>query len=85
MATATKKSRASKQLAERRADVHPQAVLEFHISEDNSGSYHWTIFAGDGSTLGGSGGYVSYNDAERAVQQIRDGAGSARLPGKNAL
>jgi uncharacterized protein YegP (UPF0339 family) len=53
--------------------------MEFLVLEDNSGSYHWTILAADGSTLGGSGGYVSYDDAERAAQHIRDCASSARL------
>lgn len=53
MATATKRSRASKQLAERPAHVHAGAAMEFLIFEDNSGSYHWMILAGDGSHLGG--------------------------------
>ena len=79
MATATKKSRASKQLAERPAHVHAGAAMEFLIFEDNSGSYHWMILAGDGSHLGGSGDYASYDDAERAAQRIHDGAASARL------
>jgi uncharacterized protein YegP (UPF0339 family) len=79
MATATKKSRASKQLAEGPAHVQSQAAMEFFVFEDNSGSYHWTILAGDGSRLGGSGDYASYDDAERAAEQIRDGAASAGL------
>ena len=79
MATATEKPRASKQLAGRPVRVHARPPMEFLIFEDNSGSYHWTILAGDGSALGGSGGYASYDDAERAAQQIRDGAASARL------
>ncbi len=79
MATATKKPRASKRLAARPAHVHARAAMEFLIFEDNSGSYHWTILAGDGSRLGGSGDYASYDDAERAAEQIRDGAASAGL------
>jgi uncharacterized protein YegP (UPF0339 family) len=79
MATANKKSRASRQLAERPARVHARAAMEFLIREDNSGSYHWTILAGDGATLGRSEDFASYEVAERAAQQIRDGAASARL------
>jgi uncharacterized protein YegP (UPF0339 family) len=79
MATATKKSRTSKQLAERPAHRPARPAMEFLIFEDNSGSYHWTILADNGSPLGGSRDYASYGDAERAAQQIRDGAASARL------
>ncbi len=79
MATASKKSRASRQLAERPARVRVGAAMEFLIFEDNSGSYHWTILAGDGSTLGQSGDFGSYDDAEQAAHQICDGAASARL------
>jgi uncharacterized protein YegP (UPF0339 family) len=73
MATASKKSRATKQLA------RPPAAMEFLIFEDNSGSYRWSILAGDGTTLGRSGDFASYDDAQRAAQQIRDGAAAARL------
>jgi uncharacterized protein YegP (UPF0339 family) len=79
VATANKKSRASKQLARPPAHMHGPAAMEFLISEDNSGSYYWTILAGDGTTLGRSGDFGSYDDAEQAAQQIRDGAASARL------
>ena len=79
MATATKKSRASKQLAERQTHVPARSAMEFLIFEDNSGSYHWTILAGDGATLGHSEDFASYDDAEQAARQIRDGAASARL------
>jgi uncharacterized protein YegP (UPF0339 family) len=83
MATASKKPRASKRLAER-AHVDARAATEFRIFEDNSGSYHWTILARDGSTLGGSGDYGSYDDAERAAHEIRDGAASARLEARGS-
>jgi uncharacterized protein YegP (UPF0339 family) len=79
MATANKKSRATKQLARPVAHIHGPAAMEFLIFEDNSGSYHWTILAGDGTTLGHSGDFASYDDAEQAARQIRDGAASARL------
>ena len=79
MATASKKSRASKQLARPPAQVHGPAPMEFLIFEDNSGSYHWKILAGDGSTLGQSGDFASYDAAEQAAQQICSGAASARV------
>jgi uncharacterized protein YegP (UPF0339 family) len=53
--------------------------MSFAIFEDNGGSYHWKILAGDGATLGHSGDFASYHDAEQAAEQIRDGAASARL------
>jgi len=53
--------------------------MEFLIFEDNGGSYHWRILAGDGSTLGESGDFASYDGAEQAAQQICDGAGAARF------
>lgn len=77
MATASKKSRASRQLA--RPPVHVPAPMEFLIFEDNAGSYHWRILADDGTTLGQSGDFVSYDDAEQSAQEIRDGAASACL------
>lgn len=79
MATANKKSRASKQRARPLAHINGPAPMEFLIFEDNSASYHWTILAGDGATLGHSGDFASYDDAEQAARQIRDGAASARL------
>jgi hypothetical protein len=59
MATATKKSRAAKQLARRGPEVHGPAVMEFLVYEDNGGFYHWRIVASDGATLAGSGGFAS--------------------------
>ena len=81
MATATKKPRAPRP---RRAAPRPLArraavSMEFLVFEDNGGSYHWRILAGDGATLGQSGDFASYGDAEQAAQQIRDGAASARF------
>lgn len=67
MATATKKRRAA-----------PQSMA-FRICEDNAGSYYWRILAGDGAILGQSVDFASYHDAEQAVQQVRDGAASARF------
>jgi len=79
MATATKKSRAAKQLARRAPQVRVPASLAFLLYEDNGGDYHWTIVAGDGETVARSGGFVSYDDAEKAAKQVRDGAASARF------
>ncbi len=77
MATASKKSRAPKQAAHSADQVRAQ--MEFLIFEDNGGCYHWRILAGDGTVLGRSGDFGSYDDAEQAAQEIVDGAPSARL------
>jgi uncharacterized protein YegP (UPF0339 family) len=53
--------------------------MEFLVFEDNGGAYHWTILAGDGTSLGQSGNFASYDDAEQAAQAICDGAASARF------
>jgi uncharacterized protein YegP (UPF0339 family) len=79
MATANKKSRASRQLARPPAHMHGPAPMEFLIFEDNGGRYHWEILAGDGSTLGQSGDFDSYDAAEQAARQIYNGAASARF------
>lgn len=84
MATATKKSRAPRRLAHRAGGVHAAASMEFLIFEDNGGSYHWRILAGGGATLGQSGDFASYHEAEEAAQQIRDGAASARFEGRGS-
>lgn len=79
MATASKKSRASRELA--RPPAHPRmpVPMEFLIFENNCGSYHWRILADDGVSLGQSGEFTSYDEAERAALQIREGAASARF------
>ncbi len=79
MATANKKSRASRQLARPPSHTHGPARMEFLIFEDNGGFYHWRILAGDGSTLGQSGEFDSYDAAEQAAQQVCNGAASARF------
>ena len=86
MATATKRSRAaSSQRPSRALDVRVPESLEFLISEDNGGDYHWTIVAGDGATLARSGSFGSYEDAERAAQHVRDGVASALLERRGEL
>ena len=79
MATATRKSRAAKQLARRPAHMRSPESMEFLILEDNGGAFHWTIVASDGATLVRSGGFASYDDAEQAAERVRDAAASARL------
>lgn len=84
MATASKKSRASIELARPPAHAHIPMPIEFLIFETNGGSYHWSILAEDGVSLGQSGEFTSYDDAERAAQQIRDGAASARFQSRES-
>ena len=79
MATATKRSRAAKQLARRPAHVRSPESMEFVIFEDNSGAYHWTIVASDGETLARSSGFASGDQAEQAARRVRDAASSARF------
>ena len=79
MGTAPKKSRAARQLARLEADANVPASMEFLIFEDNGGAYHWRVVAGDGETLAQSGGFASYEGAERAARHVREGAASARF------
>ena len=79
MATAPKKSRAAGRLPRRAREVRVSEPMEFRVFEDNGGEYHWTIVAGDGATLARSGGFASYEGAERAARQVRDSAASARI------
>jgi uncharacterized protein YegP (UPF0339 family) len=79
MATATKNGRPSRRVARRTSAVPGSASTEFVVFEDNGGSYHWTIVAGDGAALARSEAFGSYDDAEQAAQQVRDGAASARF------
>lgn len=79
MATASKKSPASKRVARRAADEQSPSSMAFNIFEDNGGSYHWRILADDGAALGQSGDFASYHDAEQAAQRVREGAASALL------
>ncbi len=79
MGTAPKKSRAARQLARSAVEANVPASMEFSIFEDTGGSYHWRLRAGDGSILAQSGSFASYDDAERAAQQVRRNAVSARF------
>ena len=53
--------------------------MEFVVFEDNGGKYHWRIIAGNGGILAQSERFASYEDAEQAARQVRDGAPSASL------
>ena len=79
MGTPPNKSRAAKQLARRAAETNLTASMEFVVFEDNGGAHHWRIVAGDGATLGQSGGFASYQDAEQAARHVREGAASSRF------
>jgi uncharacterized protein YegP (UPF0339 family) len=79
MATATKNGRPARRAA-RRAEVVPgSAALQFLVLEDNGGRYHWTIVDSTGESLGQSGNFASYDEAEHAACVVRDNAGSAQL------
>jgi uncharacterized protein YegP (UPF0339 family) len=79
MATATKKSRAPKQLVPRAGQAWVPESMKFLIFEDNGGDYHWTIVAGDGATLARSGSFASYEHAEQAAKHVRNAAAAARF------
>jgi uncharacterized protein YegP (UPF0339 family) len=83
MATATKKLRSTGPVT--RADAvtnggrqaRVAAPMEFLVFEDNAGSYHWKIVAGDGQTLAMSGSFGSPEEAQKAAKHVREGAASA--------
>jgi uncharacterized protein YegP (UPF0339 family) len=58
------------------------AVLEFLVHQDNGGAYQWEIIGERGESLAQTGGFASYDDAERAARCVHDGAGSARFAPK---
>jgi uncharacterized protein YegP (UPF0339 family) len=78
MATAKKRSRTAR-LPRRAREARAPGSMEFLVFEDNGGEYHWTIVARDGATLARSGGFASYDDAEKAAKHVRDAAAVARL------
>ncbi len=79
MVTATQMSRAAGRRPRRALQARVPEPIQFLISEDNGGDYHWTIVAADGATLARSKDFASYADAERAVQHVRDRAAAAPL------
>ncbi|MGH2884056.1 MAG: YegP family protein, partial [Solirubrobacteraceae bacterium] len=79
MATALNKSRAASQLARQARRRRVEQSMQFVIFEDNGGAYHWTLIAGDGTTLAQSESFASYEDAEQAGRRVREGAALARF------
>jgi uncharacterized protein YegP (UPF0339 family) len=77
MATATKKTRTNGHVARQAAAVSESAPMEFLVSENNAGDYHWTILGSGGESLAHSLPFATYDDAARAARLVRDGAGSA--------
>ena len=75
MATATKKSR----VARNAAVASAPASIRFLLSEDNGGSYCWTILGPDGESLAHSRRYATHEEAAQAALVVREGAGTARL------
>ena len=79
MATATQKSRATRQAHRRAAPVAESAALTFLVFEDNGGSYHWTLLGTDGESLARSTPYATHEQAAHAALVARDSSGTARL------
>jgi uncharacterized protein YegP (UPF0339 family) len=79
MATATKQSRANRQVPRRAGGPSESAVLKFLVFEDNGGDYCWTILGSDGESVAHSRPYATRDDAARAALVVCDGAGSARF------
>lgn len=63
----------SHEVARRASASSKPASMEFLISEDNGGDYHWRIIAGNGGTLAESVSFASYDEAEQAARRVRDG------------
>ena len=79
MATATQKSRATRQAQRRAAVVAESAAITFLVFEDNGGSYHWTLLGNDGESLAHSRPYATHEEAAHAARVVRDRSGTARL------
>ena len=79
MATATQKSRATRQAQRRAALVAESAALTFLVFEDNGGSYHWTLLGTDGESLARSRPYTTHEEAAHAARVVRDRSGTGRL------
>jgi len=79
MATATKKSRANRQVARRAAAGSESAAITLLVFEDNGSDYRWMILGSDGEGLAHSKPYATHEDAAHAARVVRDGAGSARF------
>jgi uncharacterized protein YegP (UPF0339 family) len=76
MATATKQARTGRQGGHTEVDKAPS---EFVVFQSNSGDYRWEVVAEGGATLAQSASFASFDDAEHAATQMREGAASARF------
>jgi uncharacterized protein YegP (UPF0339 family) len=83
MATARKKAHTRRRVD--RAIAAKSGLMEFLVSEDNGGDYHWTIIAASGEALARSPSFASYEDAEVAARRVRDDAGSAHLEQRDGV
>lgn len=79
MATATQKVHGATARARGAREASELATLEFLVQQDNGRDYYWEIVGERGESLGRSGSFDSYEDAERGAQRVHDGAGSARV------
>ena len=79
MATATQKSRATRQAQRRAAVVAESAAISVLVFEDNGGSYHWTLLGTDGESHAHSTPYATHEEAAHAARVVRDRSGTARL------
>src|SRR5438067_6769966 len=84
MATPTKESRGTSQLARDGRGASESVSLEFLVFEDNGGGYHWAIVGGSGESLAQSGSFGSYEEAAHAGRDARDGAEWARFECRSA-
>jgi uncharacterized protein YegP (UPF0339 family) len=60
----------------------PLPPMQFRISEDNGGDFHWTLVKRGGENMARSPAFASYQDAQRAAQVVLTGAGFARVQGQ---
>jgi uncharacterized protein YegP (UPF0339 family) len=60
-------------------------AMELLVFQDNGGRYLWALVAATGEQLAHSPSFASYEDARDAAVRMRDGAGSARLEGPEAV
>jgi hypothetical protein len=85
MATATKKSRGSRQAPRHTRVVSGSAAITFLVFEDNGGSHCWTVLGPNGESLAHSRPYGTHEEAAHAARVVRDGARSARFEGGAAM
>ena len=84
MATATRKAGSVGDSGHGAVDVTRLAPSAFRVFENNGGDYHWTLESASGETLARSGAFTSYDAAERAATNVRNGAASAQVERRSA-